>query len=178
MKKIVVVFGALSTLLFLSHFVVACMYYMGIMPYGYIHIIIGGVLSITMSIHMVAVMSIMGKNRQKDKKAKQYPQLNKSLVLQTATGMCTFIFLIVHILVIELSQSIDGTIINIIYISAEFLFVLTVCAHIAVSVPKHLISIGFIKKRENYPLVIRGTHLFIALILVIYVAAQIMFWTA
>lgn len=83
-----------------------------------------------------------------------------------------------HILVIELSKRIDGTVFNIIYVSAEFLFLLTVGLHMAISVPKLFISMGVIKKRENYPLFIRGTYVFLALVLVMYMGSQIMFWAA
>lgn len=178
MKKIVAIFGALSTFLFLIHLVVACIYYAGIMPYGYIHMTIGGILSITMSIHMLAAIYLMVANRQRDKKAKQYPQLNMGIVIQSATGIFTGIFLLLHILVIELSKSMDGTVFNIIYVSAEFMFILTICAHIAVSVPKHFISMGFIKKRENYPLIMRGTYIFLSLVMVMYIGSQIIFWSA
>ncbi|WP_405110999.1 hypothetical protein MHH28_01875 [Paenibacillus sp. FSL K6-1217] len=178
MKKIVAISGALSTLFFLIHLIVACIYYTGMMPYGYIHMTIGGILSIVMSVHMISAIFLMVKNRQRDKKAKQYPQFNMSTVIQSATGIFTGIFLLVHILVIELSKRIDGTAFNIIYVSAEFLFLLTIGLHMAVSVPKLFISMGVIKKRENYPRFIRGTYLFLALVLVMYIGSQIMFWTA
>lgn len=74
MKKIVAISGALSTLFFLIHLIVACIYYAGIMPYGYIHMTIGGILSIVMSVHMLSAIFLMVKNRQRDKQAKQYPQ--------------------------------------------------------------------------------------------------------
>lgn len=178
MKKIVAISGALSTLFFLIHLVVACIYYLGAIPYGYIHMSIGGVLSIVMSIHMISAVTLMVKNRQRDKHAKQYPQLNMSMVIQSATGIFTGIFLILHVVVIELNKSLDGTIFNIIYVSAEFMFLLTVSMHIAISVPKHFISMGVIKKRENYPLAIRGTYIALSLIMVMYVGSQIVFWTA
>ncbi|WP_379129645.1 hypothetical protein [Paenibacillus sp. sgz500958] len=178
MKKITAIFGALSTVFFLIHLVVACIYYVGIMPYGYIHMTIGGILSITMSIHMIAATTLMVQNRQRDKKAKQYPKLNMSVVLQFATGIFTGIFLLLHVLVIELNKSFDGTIFDVIYVSVEFLFILVVCTHIAVSVPKHFISMGLIKRRETYPLIQKRTNAFLAFMFVLYVGSQIMFWTA
>ncbi|WP_150273135.1 hypothetical protein [Paenibacillus tepidiphilus] len=180
MKKIVAIFGALSTVLFLAHLIVACIYYLGLMPYSFIHMTIGGVLSITMSIHMVFALTLMVKNRQRDKKAKQYPQLNMSLVLQSASGIFTGIFLLFHILVIELdkSQTFQGTLFSILYVAVEFGFVLIVGLHMAVSVPKHFISMGAVKKRENYPKLMRRTHIVLGLILVVYMVSQIVFWTA
>ncbi|MFD1266312.1 hypothetical protein [Paenibacillus motobuensis] len=177
MKKIVAVFGALSTVLFMVHLGFACVYYAGLMPYSYIHMSIGGVLSIVMSVHMLFAIILMVRNRQRDKKAKTYPGLNGSMMLQFATGILTGVFLLLHVLVIELNKSLDGVWLNLIYGAVELLFILIVSVHIAVSVPKHFISMGWIRQRAAYPLIQRRTNIFLALMFVLYAGSQIRFWT-
>lgn len=150
MKKTIVISSIFCTILFFLHCTIACLYYSQVITSRVLVIASGCVLGIPLVIHMVTSLISMERNAQKDPNASVYAELNANIVIQSATGIFSMVFLVLHVIVNGLSNAYDNKPLFYIHAALEFIFILILIIHLAVGLPKLFLSLGLIKRMKSY----------------------------
>ena len=175
MKKTLVISSIFCTIAFFLHCTIACLFYSNVLTTRWVNMMLGSVLSIPFVIHMITSLISMRRNAQKDPNASLYPELNGNIVVQSATGIFTIIFFVLHIVVNLLANAYEYKALFYSHAVLEFLFVLILIIHLAVGLPKLFISLGLIKRMKSYKISRIVVVVFLIFPLLLYVISSIQY---
>ncbi len=150
MKKTVVISSIFCTILFFLHCTIACLHYSQVITSKVPVIASGCILGIPLVIHMVTSLISMARNAQKDPNASAYAELNVNIVIQSATGIFSMVFLVLHVVVNGLSSAYGHKFLLYLHAALELIFILILLLHLAVGLPKLFLSLGLIKRMKSY----------------------------
>lgn len=178
MKKINIIFGALSVLMLLVHGVASGLYQGGILPDSLIYRFTGGLLSIAVIPHMIFSLVLQARNSVKDKNIKVYLGLNVQTVMQNMTGILSIVFILLHVVTVELSYAgiiPQSPVFVVVQMVLFMIFISLVCIHLMFSLPRMFVSMGLILKESSYSKVQRMTTVLVSIFWVLFAAAQWMY---
>ena len=150
MKKVMVIFGFLSVGMFFWHSILSVRYFYGKLPYTPALDAVGGMLAACLTVHIVLTLIDIVKNARKMKGQRFYSKYTVDSSLQNITGISLIGFLILHVMAIELNRALHSNISGIIWWAVDLFFYLTICLHLAITLPHTLITYGIVTHRIPY----------------------------
>lgn len=149
--------GLLNTLLFF-----------GLVGYSPIFKITGRWLFYPLTLHVM--ISLYLYVREKFKKTKRYPNLTKETTQQLLSGICIIIFAALHI--ISYSSAYETGTGQLYHIIVDNLLFISIALHLTVSVPRLLVSFGFMEGKNDYANAKSKIRLIIIIFLIVIFIAQ------
>lgn len=102
-------------------------------------------------VHIIISLYLFIKDRISQKKIRVYPQINKDTPVQAISGIFIIIFIAAHILsYIYLPAYIPNFSWQITHMTIDTLFFITLFIHLQISIPRLLVSFGFLVEKKDY----------------------------
>lgn len=150
LRKINGVFALLIILLLLAHAVLSVLLFFGLIKFTPNIIITGVLLVVPLVGHIIVSLYLHFKNVNKS--VKRYPKLTSETSLQFISGLAIIVFVILHILTnMMLPVYIySGFYFKLMHFLIDIFLFISIAAHLRVSMPRFLVSIGFLKGKGAY----------------------------
>lgn len=154
--------AALNTLLFF-----------GWVPYSDVFKISGRHLFYPLVLHIIISLYLYVKEKLKG--INRYPKLTRETIQQLVTGIFIIIFATLHILNYHYGNGMDPSqFLN--HIIVDNLLFISIGLHLTVSIPRLLVSFGFLEGKKDYRNAKNRVRILVSVILIIIVMAQATFY--
>ena len=173
LRKINNIIIIILLLMLVYHALLAVLFFFGIIDYSLDFKIAGRRLFYPFILHIIISLYLYIK--EKLKKSKTYPNLTKETTQQLITGICIVVFATLHILDYFWGNVTDGSGF-LIHIVVDNLLCISIALHLNVSLPRLLISFGFLEGKNGYKNAKNKISILIFIILIIIFIAQAIFY--
>lgn len=113
----------------------------------------------------------------KRKQIKTYSKLIAETTQQILTGISIIVFAGLHIITYMIIPAINQSLsINLIHFIIDNLLFISIALHLRVSIPRFLISIGFLEGKNSYKHFKNKLSIIILLILILFIIAEVIFY--
>ena len=155
------------------HALVNTLLFFGILSYSSIFKISGRRVFYPLILHIIISLYLYIKERLK--KSRSYPKLTRETVQQLVSGICIIIFAAAHILNYSGEYVINPLqIIN--HIIVDNLLFISIAIHLQVSIPRLLVSFGFLEGKDDYKNVKNKITILLLIVLIMIFTAQATFY--
>lgn len=138
-------------LIIASHALLAGLILAELITYTPNTIVTGEILLSFVIVHIIISLYLFIKDKISQKKIRIYPQINKDAPVQAISGIFIIIFIAAHVLsYIYLPAYIPNFNWQITHLSIDTLFFITLFIHLQISIPRLLISFGFLVEKNDY----------------------------
>lgn len=150
LRKINTIFVLLIILLLLAHAVLSVLLFYGLIKFTPSIIITGQLLVVPLVGHII--LSLYLYHKKVNKSVKRYPKLTSETSLQMISGLAIIVFVILHILAnMMLPVHIySGFYFKLMHFLIDIFLFISIAAHLRVSIPRFLVSLGFLKGKGAY----------------------------
>lgn len=138
-------------LIITSHALLAGLILAELITYTPNTIVTGEILLSFVIVHIIISLYLFIKDKISQKKIRIYPQINKDTPVQAISGIFMIIFIAAHVLsYIYFPAYIPNFNWQITHLSIDTLFFITLFIHLQISIPRLLISFGFLVEKNDY----------------------------
>ena len=160
-------------ILLAGHALLNVLHFFGAVPYSPIFKITGRYIFYPLVLHIAISLYLFIKEKVKGKR--NYFNLTKETTQQMITGICIMIFAALHILNYNSANGADvSQFIN--HIIVDNLLFISIACHLTVSVPRLMVSFGFLEGKDEYVNAKSKIKIIMILILMIIFIAQATFY--
>ena len=163
-------------LMILNHAVLSILFMYGFISYSPDFQITGRRLFYPIVAHIIISLYLYFSDRKKQ--SKTYPKLISETTQQVITGIFIIVFVSLHILnymLNPINSSYDFWVILSHYLVDNLLFI-SIALHLRVSIPRLMLSFGFLEAKNAYQNFKRKTNIVILIILIVFMLAEFMFY--
>lgn len=173
LRKINSIVIVIVALMLAYHALMNTLLFSGLVSYSPIFKISGRRLFYPLILHIMISLYLYIKERTK--RSKNYPKLTKETAQQLVSGICIILFAAAHILNYSLGEAPDaGQFLN--HIITDNLLFISIAVHLQISIPKLLVSFGFLEGKNDYKNAKHEISILLLIILIIIIIAQAMFY--
>lgn len=173
LRKINSILIVIVVLALACHALLNVLLFFGVVGYSPIFKITGRWLFYPLALHIIISLYLYIK--EKLKKSKSYPKLIKETTQQLVSGIFIIIFATLHILNYSLGSGVDvNQFLN--HIIVDNLLFISIAIHLMVSIPRWLVSFGFLEGKNDYKNAKDKIRVCIIIILIIIFIAQATFY--
>ena len=175
LKKIDTIIVIIILLLLLHHAILSVLHLFGIIGYSASFQITGRRIFYPVVAHIFISLYLYLKD--KSKRGNRYSKLIKDTTQQIVTGIFIIIFLSMHILSYSLAplNSVYASWVGVFHFVVDNLFFISLIFHLRVSIPRLMISLGFLDGQNQYLNFKYKTNCVLFIILVILVLAELVY---
>ena len=138
-------------LIITSHALLAGLILAELITYTPNTIVTGEILLFFVIVHIIISLYLFIKDKISQKKIHIYPQINKDTPVQAISGIFIIIFIVAHVLsYIYLPAYIPNFSWQITHLTIDTLFFITLFIHLQISIPRLLVSFGFLVEKNDY----------------------------
>lgn len=138
-------------LIITSHALLAGLILAELITYTPNTIVTGEILLSFVIVHIIISLYLFIKDKISQKKIRIYPQINKDTPIQAISGIFIIIFIAAHVLsYIYLPAYIPNFSWQITHLTIDTLFFITLFIHLQISIPRLLVSFGFLVEKNSY----------------------------
>ena len=102
-------------------------------------------------VHIIISLYLFVKDKIKQRKIRTYSHINKDTLLQAVSGIFIIIFIVAHVLsYIYLPAHIPNFNWQLTHLIVDTLFFITLFVHFQISIPRLLVSLGFLVEENDY----------------------------
>lgn len=168
----------LIILLLLWHGLLSALYMFNIISYSPNFITTGRRLFLFVSLHIIFSLYLYFKDSKKRNKFRTYFNIQNDTSKQLVTGIFILIFMFSHyisysLLPISITNSFN---ISIIHFIIDNLLFISIYLHLQVSLPRLLISLGFLENENSYHKAKSRTRIILLVFLILFFVAEIIFY--
>ena len=173
LRKINSILIIIVLLMLACHALINTLLFFGLVRYSPIFKITGRRLFYPLALHIIISLYLYIK--EKLKRSKNYPKLTKETAQQLVSGICIIIFAAAHILNYSLGDALNpGQFLN--HIITDNLLFISLGIHLQVSIPRLLVSFGFLEGKNDYKNAKNKISILLFIILIIIIIAQATFY--
>lgn len=173
LRKINTVIAVIAVLALAYHAILNTLLFFGAVEYSPIFKISGRRLFYPLIVHIAISLYLYIK--EKSKGSKRYPKLTRETIQQLISGIAIVIFASLHILNYFLGNGTDpGQFLN--HIIVDNLLFVSIALHLTVSIPRLMVSLGFLEGKDDYKNAKGKIRILILIILIIIFTAQATFY--
>jgi hypothetical protein len=155
------------------HAILNTLLFFGLVGYSPIYKITGRWLFYPLVLHILISLYLYIK--EKLRKSKNYPKLTRETTQQLVSGIGIILFAAMHILNYSLGDALDSS--QFLYnILADNLLFISIAIHLHVSIPRLLVSFGFLEGKNTYKNAKHKIGISLLIILIIIFMAQATFY--
>ena len=169
LRKINAVLAVIAVVMLACHAILNTLLFFGAVEYFPIFKITGRRLFYPLILHIG--LSLFLYVREKLKGLKRYPKLTRESTLQLVSGICMILFAALHILNYSMPYDPSGSHL-ISHIIVDNLLFVSIGLHLTVSIPRLLVSFGFLEGKNDYKNAKRVIRVLTVIILIIIFIAQ------
>lgn len=175
LRKINSILIVILILMLVYHALLATLYFLGIIGYMPDFKITGRRLFYPLVLHIIISLYLYLKEKTK---SKRYSNLIKETNQQLITGICIIIFAALHIINYSLGSVSDNADIfrTLSHIIVDNLLIVSIALHLRVSIPRLMISFGFLEGKNDYANAKSKINMFILVLLIIIFMAEAIFY--
>ena len=175
LRKINSLLIVILVLMLAYHALLATLYFLGIVSYMPDFKITGRRLFYPLVLHIIISLYLYIREKSK---SKRYSNLIKETNQQMITGICIIIFAALHILNYSWGSVSDNTEIfaTLSHIIVDNLLFVSIALHLRVSLPRLLISFGFLEGKDDYTKAKSKINTIVFVLLVIIFMAEAIFY--
>ena len=138
-------------LIITSHALLAGLILAELITYTPNTIVTGEILLSFVIVHIIISLYLFIKDKSNQEKIRIYPQINKDTPVQAISGVFIIIFIVAHVLsYIYLPAYIPNFNWQITHLTIDTLFFITLFIHLQISIPRLLVSFGFLVEKNDY----------------------------
>ena len=138
-------------LILASHALLTGLLLAGLIEYTPNTIVTGEVLLFFVIAHIIISIYLFIKDKIKQRKIHVYANINKDTIVQAISGIFIIIFIVAHVLsYIYLPAYIPNFSWQITHLTIDTLFFITLFIHLQISIPRLLVSFGFLVEKNDY----------------------------
>jgi len=128
-------------------------------------------------IHIVISLYLFVKDKIKQKKIRVYNDINKDIRLQAISGIFIIIFAVAHVLSYIYIPSFNANLISkIIHFIIDILLFITVFIHLQISIPRLLVSLGFLTGENDYEKSRKIVKVILGVGLILLIIAEVIYY--
>ena len=151
LRKLNSLLAIIIILIITSHALLAGLILAELITYTPNTIVTGEILLSFVIVHIIISLYLFIKDKINQKKIRIYPQINKDTPVQAISGIFIIIFIAAHVLsYIYLPAYIPNFTWQITHLTIDTLFFITLFIHLQISIPRLLISFGFLVEKNDY----------------------------
>ena len=114
-------------------------------------IVTGKILLSFVIVHIIISLYLFIKDKINQRKIRIYPKINKDTIVQAISGIFIIIFIAAHVLsYIYLPAYLPNFSWQITHLTIDTLFFITLFIHLQISIPRLLVSFGFLVEKNDY----------------------------
>lgn len=175
LRKVNVILLIIVILILLYHAILNVLGMYGLTPYTPDFAETGKLLACPLVLHIVISLYLFFK--EKSRKFNAYPKLTKDTTQQFISGILIIFFVALHIISYMQLPPIEPHLpINRIHLIIDFLLFVSIAIHLRISIPKFLISLGFLEGRTSHENAKKLTTIIVMIALALSVVAEIIFY--
>lgn len=135
----------------------------------------GRELFLCLLLHIIISFYLFIKDKIKQKNIKTYSFIRKDTDIQIYSGIVIIVFIILHIIIYQASVMNLPLSIKIMHIIIDTLLFISINIHLQVSIPRLLISFGFLKADQSYQKINMLIKIALFIILVGLISSELIF---
>lgn len=176
LRKINTLLVVIIILILLNHAVLSVLYLYGIINYSPDFQITGRRLFYPVVAHIIISLYLYFKDKSRN--VNRYSNLISDTVQQLITGILIIVFVSLHILGYSFNPiNVESSFyFNLYHFIVDNLLFVSIAMHLRVSIPKFLVSFGFLQQKDAYSNFKRKTNYIVLIILVILILAEVVFY--
>lgn len=164
--------------LLLWHGLFSVLYMLGLVNYTPDMVTTGRRLFLFVMLHMIFSLYLYFKNKYRRIKIKTYFNIQNKTLVQAFSGMGILIFMFLHYIsysMIPINPNLPF-IVSLIHIIIDTLLFTMICLHLTISIPRMLISFGFLSKDKIYDNFENNTKNLLIIVLVLFFLIELTFY--
>ena len=175
LRKINTILVIIIFILLLHHAVLSAMHLLGIIGYSPSFQITGRRIFYPVVAHIIISLYLYFKD--KSKRGNRYSKLTKDTTQQMITGILIIVFVSLHILSYSFAPLNSGydSWMSMFHFAVDNLLFISLMLHLRVSIPKFMMSLGFLDGKKEYANFKRRTNYVLLIILAILILAEIVY---
>ena len=127
-------------LILASHALLTGLLLAGLIEYTPNTIVTGEILLFFVILHIIISLYLFIKDKIKQRKIHVYANINKDTIVQAISGIFIIIFIVAHVLSYW----------QITHLTIDTLFFITLFIHLQISIPRLLVSFGFLVEKNDF----------------------------
>lgn len=176
LRKINVLLTIIAILMLLNHAVLLVLYFYGFISYSPSFYMTGRNLFYPVVAHIIISLYLHFKDTSRG--VNRYHNLNSETNQQFITGILMIIFITLHIMGYSSYHLVElNTFYSVIYhFTVDALMFTSIVTHLRVSIPKLMISLGFLGKKEAYHNFKKWTNWASLIILIVLILGEVIYY--
>lgn len=151
LRKLNSVLVIIIVLILASHALLTGLLLAGLIEYTPNTIVTGEVLLFFVIVHIIISLYLFIKDKIKQRKIRVYANINRDTIVQAISGIFIIVFIVAHVLsYIYLPAYIPNFNWQITHQTIDTLFFITLFIHLQISIPRLLVSFGFLVEKNDY----------------------------
>lgn len=167
----------LISLILTSHALLSALCLSGLIDYTPNMAVTGKLVLSVAIIHIILSLYLFVKDRINQKKIRTYNNINNDTLIQAISGIFIIIFVIAHILsYIYLPAHIKNFNWQITHLIVDTLLFITLFIHLQLSIPRLLVSLGFLIEKNDYDKCRKIIRIFLIIILILLFLSELSYY--
>lgn len=138
-------------LLLLWHALESLLYLIGLSPYSPSLQVTGRRLFLWVMLHVVISLYLFVKDRHANRKFRKYDNVRNDTRIQVISGIAILLFVILHVVTYSISPAnVLGNYMVFIHLVIDNLLFCSLLIHLSISIPRLIVSFGFLTKENSY----------------------------
>lgn len=179
LRKINALLVIIIVLMLLNHAVRSLLYLYGLIPHSPSFQITGRRVFMVLCLHIILSLYLYFRDKSRRNGITIYPDIIKETNFQVISGICILFFMILHVVSYSYAPA-DTTMsffVIVIHFIVDNLLFVSITIHLSVSLPRLLVSLGFLSKnKESYEISRKRINIILGIIFVLLFIAEIIFY--
>lgn len=177
LRKINTVILIVILLLLLDHALESFLYLIGITPYSPSLKATGRRLFLWVLLHIIISLYLYLKDKYLNRKYSKYTNIRNDTQIQIISGIAIILFAILHILTYTIMPvNLMGSNIVYIHLIIDNLLFCSLMVHLTISLPRLMVSLGFLTEENSYQKFSQRISLTFKLIFIILLFSEILYY--
>ncbi len=175
LRKINSLVALIIILLLLCHALESLLYLTGISPYSPNMQVTGRRLFLWVMLHMIISLYLFIKDKYENRKFKKYNNIRNDTRKQAVSGIAIVVLVILHVVTYSVSPvNVLNNYMTCVHFVIDNLLFCSLLIHLTISIPRLMVSFGFLTEESSYEKFTRGISIAFRIIFILLLISEVL----